>query len=351
MLIPEDDLPLHQLPLPLAHSMNGHPNAYDRFWFNGYSHDGYFAVAMGLYPNRGVIDAAFSFTDGVTQRSVFAGDLLVGRPTKVGPITIEITEPLKVNRVIVDAPEHGIVCDLTYRSRTNAFEEARQAMHDGPRIFMEVTRATQLGEWSGSLEVDGSHVSVEGWRGTKDRSWGVRPVGEPLPGAPGSRAPQLCFLWAPINFDDGGVHYMSFDEADGRRVSRTCLEVPLAGDARAAEGRLVIAPMVGTRRAAGATLFVDESPISLSPELTFHMRGAGYSHPKYAHGRFHGGPYVDGEVLDVESLDPLEFSNLHVQQVVRASARGKEGLGVLESIIVGPYEPMGLTGLFDGAAG
>jgi hypothetical protein len=79
------------------------------------------------------------------------------------------------------------------------------------------------------------------------------------------------------------------------------------------------------------------------------MRGAGYTHPLYGHGRFHGGAYVDGEVLDVASLDPLEFPNLHVQQVVVASRHGVEGLGVLESFIVGPYSPMGLTGLVDGA--
>ena len=35
MLLAEDDYPLHQTVLPLAHVMDGHPNAYDRFWFNG----------------------------------------------------------------------------------------------------------------------------------------------------------------------------------------------------------------------------------------------------------------------------------------------------------------------------
>ena len=61
--------------------MDGHPNAYDRFWFNGYTEEFYFAVALGLYPNRGVIDGAFSVVHGDEQFSVFASDALRGRPT------------------------------------------------------------------------------------------------------------------------------------------------------------------------------------------------------------------------------------------------------------------------------
>ncbi|HVM39755.1 MAG TPA: hypothetical protein VM618_03115, partial [Acidimicrobiia bacterium] len=66
MLTPFDDYPIHQTPLPVAHPVGGDPNHYDRYFFNGYTGDLYFAVAMGLYPNRGVIDAAFSVVhDGI----------------------------------------------------------------------------------------------------------------------------------------------------------------------------------------------------------------------------------------------------------------------------------------------
>ena len=59
---PLDDYPVHQTPVPVAHMATGDPNHYDRYWFNGYDVDGewYFGVAMGVYPNRGIIDAAFS---------------------------------------------------------------------------------------------------------------------------------------------------------------------------------------------------------------------------------------------------------------------------------------------------
>ena len=128
MLTPFDDYPIHQTPLPVAHAGDGHPNHYDRYWFNGYAEDVYFAVGLGVYPNRGIIDASFSVVHNGVQRSVFASGLAPPdrTETKIGPISIEVVEPLRVNRVRVDAEEFGLVADLTYRARTSAHEEPRQ---------------------------------------------------------------------------------------------------------------------------------------------------------------------------------------------------------------------------------
>lgn len=44
-------------------------------------------------------------------------------------------------------------------------------------------RYAQTGRWSGWLEVDGTRhqVTPDRWWGSRDRSWGIRPVGEPEP--------------------------------------------------------------------------------------------------------------------------------------------------------------------------
>jgi hypothetical protein len=349
MLLAEDDYPLHQTALPLAHVMDGHPNAYDRYWFNGYDEEFYFAFALGLYPNRGVIDAAFSVVQGERQFSVFASDALVGRPTTVGPMRLEIVEPMRVNRVVVDAPDHGLHCDLTYTRSSAISEEPRQTMHDGARLFMDVTRATQLGTWSGWIETpNGRHQLREDLRGTKDRSWGVRPIGEPLPGVESHRAPQLAFFWAPIHLGDGGVHFMTFDDAHGHPLSRSSV---LFGDDAAVmtHGDLKLDMQRGTRWMRSAVLSIGERDITLTPLLRFQMRGAGYSHPQFAHGRWHGGPTVNDEQLNLDTLDPLEYANVHVQHVVRAACGDEVGLGVVEQLVIGPYEPAGLRGLLDGA--
>lgn len=347
MLLPEDDYPLHQSPQPLAHAMGGHPNAYDRFWFNGIAEDLYFAFALGLYPNRGVVDGAFSVLEEGIQRSIFASDAIKGRATSVGPLRIEILEPMRVNRISIEAPDHGIRAELTYTASTVTIEEPRQTMHDGPRIFMDVTRATQLGTWTGWIETPRGRREIVEMAGTKDRSWGIRPVGEPLPGAPSTRAPQICFFWAPLRLTDGGVHVMSFDDATGRHLHHSAGELPLEGDARHVDGSLAFDWAPGTRWMSRGTTIVNGQEYRLTPIARFHMRGAGYSHPTYGHGKWHGGLVVDTEELTTSELDPLDYHNVHVQHIVRVEGP-TSGIGVVEQLIIGPYAPAGLTGLLDG---
>jgi hypothetical protein len=363
VLIPFDDYPVHQTALPLAHAGGSHQDFYDRFWFNGYTEDTYFAVALGVYPNRGVIDAGFSVVRDGVQRSVFAsGRAPADRTrTRIGPISVEITDPLRVNRVRVDAAEHGLEADLTFTARSPVCEEPRQTRWSGTKLWMDATRATSLGGWSGSLRVAGKRVKVpKAMYGTKDRSWGLRPVADPAATAPPTELPQIFFLWAPLNFADTCLHYMLFEDADGLPWARTGLRLPLLSSGQAitsAEGiehlnvRHAVRWAPGLRRSSGATLHLgDAGTVELEPLLTFRMAGVGYSHARYPHGRWHDELFVAGEAHDVADLDGVGLDQVHVQQVVRAQWGDRSGLGVLEQLVVGPHAPSGFTGLLDGAA-
>jgi hypothetical protein len=368
VLTPFDDYPVHQTPLPIAHAGGGHPDHYDRFWFNGYTEDYYFAVALGIYPNRGVIDAAFGVVHDGWQRSVFASGRMPLDPTRtqVGPISIEITEPLRVNRVRVDAADQGITADLTFQARTAAFSEPRQTLMDGIRPVMDVTRLAQMGHWTGTIGVPGTSLTLGPATvyGTKDRSWGIRPAGQPAPAAPSQRVPQIFFLWAPLNFTDECLHFMTFEDARGKAWAKTAAVLPVIGtdrpvfgpDAEAehieeASHRVCWAP--GLRRSQSATLTLSRNgrpeTVLLEPVLTFRMRGAGYSHPTWAHGRWHDELAVGAEQHRVEELDTLDPTCVHVQQVVRATWGERTGLGVLEQLAIGPHAPSGFRDLFDGA--
>jgi hypothetical protein len=159
-----DDYPIHQAAVPIAQAGGGHPDFYDRFWFNGYTEDTFFAIAFGSYPNRGVIDAAFSVVHDGVQRSVFtSGRAPVDRAdTKIGPITVEIIEPMRTTKVTVDAPEHGLQAELVFEARTAAFEEPRQTRYQDVRLMMDVTRATQFGDWSGTVTTGGTTLDLAG---------------------------------------------------------------------------------------------------------------------------------------------------------------------------------------------
>jgi hypothetical protein len=365
VLTPFDDYPVHQTPLPLAHVGDGHPNHYDRFWFNGYTESAYFALALGVYPNRGVIDAAFSVVHDGVQRSVFAsGRAPLDRTrTSIGPISVEIVEPLRINRLRIDADEYGLVADLTYRARTAAYEEARQSRYQGTTLWMDATRATQLGTWTGSLRSGEQFVPLHGRvYGTKDRSWGLRPVGLPAPAAPAPSADQIFFLWAPINFDDRCLHYMVFEDAAGMAWAHSAVVMPILGDGDSVYGpdlgirdvhvEHAVRWAPGLRRSEGATLHVrschqEPEVIDLAPLLTFRMKGAGYLHPTWGHGLWHDELIVGGEEASTADLDTLAPETVHVQQVMRASWGGRRGLGVLEQLVFGPHAPSGFREFLD----
>ena len=247
MLTSFDDYPIHQASVPIAETATSDVNHYDRYFFNGYRRDGsvYFALAMGLYPNRHVADAAFSVVrDGALQVNVHASRRA---PTdrrdanEVGPIRVEIVEPLHRLRLIVDAPDHGLRAEITFTSRSPAIQEPHFHQRTGVRVLFDYTRLTQFGTWSGWIELDGERIELtddDAW-GSRDRSWGIRPVGERAAlGAP-TAAPQFYWLWAPVNFDGFSTHFDVNEHGDGRRWHETGFLAPSRGRARGdAGGRL-----------------------------------------------------------------------------------------------------------------
>jgi hypothetical protein len=374
MLTPFDDYPIHQAAVPVAQPASGDPNHYDRYFFNGYDVDRglFFGAAMGHYPNRRTIDAAFAVVHEGVEHSVFASGLMPDdrRLTAVGPVAVIVDEPLRVLRLVVEAPEHGLEAELTFRARTVAMEEPRQTIVDGARPMMDYTRLTQWGAWEGSIRVHGAELSVDPdiAMGTRDRSWGVRPVGDQVPMPPAGRLPQLFWLWAPLNFGDVATHLALFENADGSRWMQSgailpVLDGPDAPTWGADDGVEHLAGVdydlewePGTRRARRASLTLqpragEPRAIELEPVMTFRMRGLGYTHPEWGHGRWRGPAEVGGESLVLDEIDPSDLASIHIQEVVRARMGGREGVGVLEQLVFGDHEPTGLTGFIDGAAG
>lgn len=366
MLTPFDDYPVHQTPAPVAQTVSGDPNHYDRYWFNGYHRDGDFflGAAMGHYPNRGVVDAAFSVLHDGVQHSVFAsGRMPADRATEVGPIRVEVLEPLRTIRVVVAGGDHGFEADITFRHRTDAVEEPRQQITRNNVTVMDTTRLTQWGTWEGSVTLpDGRklEVSPSSTYATRDRSWGVRPVGEQVANNFAPEMPQLFWLWAPLHFEDCCTHLAMFERSDGDRWVEQALIVPLAGGGEPehlgrSEVRLDWMP--GTREISSARITPrrrDGSPlppIDFERILTFRMRGIGYLHPSFGHGTNHGELEVATESIKADEFAPLDPSSIHVQTLCRVRFGERSGVGVLEQLAFGPHEPSGLTGLLDGYAG
>jgi hypothetical protein len=373
MLSRFDDYAIHQTPEPLSHPASTDRNVYDRYWFNGYDRDGafYFGVGMGLYPNRGILDCGFSIVRGGEQHAFHASRRMPADPseTVVGPFRIEVLEPMRAIRVRLEPNETGISCDLRFIARTASVEEGRQIARRGGRVYMDATRFAQYGRWQGEIQYDGKRLAIDPARvyATKDRSWGIRPVGEPESGgAPLLELPSFYFLWAPIHWKDRCTHFGIFEDADGRPwhfdgavmpAYESLEKIPPVEDPatrKMASGERRITYVPGTRRAKSAVIAMTDRlgeriEISLEPLLCFQMKGIGYTHPEWAHGRWKGELAIGGESWKSADLDPLAFENLHVQQVMRARMGSEEGIGVLEQFCIGPHAPSGFESLIDGA--
>ncbi|MEE9280540.1 MAG: hypothetical protein V3V67_10230 [Myxococcota bacterium] len=374
MLSRLDDYPIQQTSEPLAHPATSDRNFYGRYWFNGFSQEGdfFFGIALGVYPNRQVMDAAFSVVTADGQQESFRASRRV--PTdraelRVGPLSLDVVEPMRVLRMRLAPNETGIEADLTFRARTVALEEPRQTMHEGTRVTMDTTRFTQFGDWEGGVAVDGRRTEVlpDRTRGTRDRSWGVRGVGEREAGAARRGAPQICWLWAPLHFADVCTHFGVFEYADGTQWHSNGAVVPAypassdfsTTDESGVERMVRISHALhfvkGTRRMAGGTLELvpaqgEARVTELEPVLRFPMIGIGYAHPEWGHGTWHGELETMRESWNVNDLDELDPRYQHMQQVVRARMGERVGIGVLEQIILGPHERFGFKEFLDGAS-
>lgn len=374
MLNKLDDFPVHQTPEPLAQAATSDRNVYDRTWFNGYAADSsyYFGLGMAIYPHRSVQDAAFSVIRPGGLQHCFYGSRRA--PTErtdmsVGPIRIEVIEPMRRSRVILEENESGLACDLTFSARTAAIQEGRQTLWRGAQRTMDATRFDQFGRWEGSIETPEGEIKVdpEVCHATKDRSWGVRGVGEPVTGGAPQQFGGFFFLWAPLFWDDHISHAIFFDGQRGEALVREGLTAPLYASEAEVPGvedglvdrkagavhRVEYHP--GTRLARYAEIDLIEldgskRTICLEPTLRFQFKGLGYGHPVWRQGAWQGELAIGHESFDPAELNLLAPENIHVQQVMKASDGERTGIGVLEQIVIGPYAPAGFKDVLDGAS-
>lgn len=368
MLTKGDDYPIHQTPEPIAFSGTDR-NFYDRYFFCAYLPDGsgYCAGAFGVYPHLNVADAHFSVIRDDIQHCVHASRLLgmERMDMVVGPIRIEVIEPLQTVRLIIDNHE-GISADLRFESRTAPVQEPRFTRRSGPRLFMDLTRFTVNCRVSGWVDVDGRREVYENGLGTRDRSWGIRQIGsaDPQPVVP-PVMPQFYWLWAPTNFPNLSLFAHVNEDEDGAAWNRRAslmLDGAGQGDAiHLSEDRFSPSWNAGTRHAATMQLNCEdalgrEHRVTWTPLTTFMMKGIGYGHPDWTHGGWKGELAVAREDLVLAEIDPLLLPHLHIQALSSARHEGPDGLGadgigIVEQLVIGPHKPSGFVGLNDGAAG
>ncbi len=373
MITSFDDYCIHQTVKPVAEPSQSDRNFYDRYWFNGFDAEGryLFEIGFGLYPNRKVMDGHFSVSIGDGQHA-FHGSRRAPkerRETVVGPLAVEIVVPMRQVRVSLADNDHGIACDLLFTANSIAHEEPPNIMYDDGHLIMHTTRFTQMGHWQGWFSIDGNRTEVNKAYGVRDKSWGVRPVGEPQGGAPGmlNDDPGVYWVWNPIHWEDGtSTQFGTFEDRDGNPTQLSADQLPLyaAPDSIPAleEPGLVHMQDImhkvqwrkGTRQAAGMQVQMRDRDgnrydYSVEPLRPFYMLGIGYNHFDWGHAYWKGELETGREDWVLADVPLLDYQFIHNHQVVRATMGDKTGYGTLETICIGRHAPSGLKELFDGA--
>ena len=361
---PMDEFLAHQTTDTFDRVFTSDRNFYDRYYFNCHaSSDELFLVTgMGQYPNLGVTDAFVCISHGTKQYTVRASrELGADRlDTQVGPFSVEVLRGLEELRLRCAPNEWGVEFDLHFRGSVPCLEEPKSFTRNRARITQDVSRYAQVGCYEGTLTVAGRHydVSPERWRGARDRSWGVRPVGEPEP--PGIRVADVVagragffHNWLPMQFEDYMLKVTVDEDCDGARVLEEAAVVWNHGVAKANEtlGRpeVAIRYVPGTREiesaevrcanAGGPVVRVRNTPL----RTVYLAAGSGYRpDANWTHGMYQGALKVEGLTHDMSTKEkraPFAFVNETLCKFERDN--GDVGWGMHENMCIGIYRPAG----------
>lgn len=184
-------------------------NFMDRCWFGCHGQDGrtYIAAGLGTYPNvsgHGVIDGSFCvIRDGVqhnfrASRHISHDGIETDRNnSNVGPLSVEILEPMRHQRFSLAENEFGISGSIEFTARAAPFLYNKLDVPSHP-----MTHFTQMGHFNGELTIEGEQISLRQYVGVRDRTWGVR--------GKGLMRHVETYFWIMAHFDDFSLNFTFF---------------------------------------------------------------------------------------------------------------------------------------------
>ncbi|MCX5080387.1 MULTISPECIES: hypothetical protein [Streptomyces] len=359
-----DEYPVHQVPLSMKHVATGDRNAYDRCIFHLVDPTGEFLLILGLgvYPNLGVIDAYATLRVGDTLHAVRASDALrddTRMELAVGPLRIQVERPLKDFILTCEAdPDDpdGLSYEINWAAAFPALWEPHHTQRRGGRLTLEGRRFVQAGRCDGRLRIGGREVSLDSWTGTRDRSWGVRPV----PGEEGGRLAEenrtegFHWIWSPVRFDDRFLMVIVQEDADGyRTLNDATLVRDGHPDLQLGWPQADITYRTGTRHPESAVVHLmdplSRKPLELGVEILASSPlavGAGYPPADdWQHGTWRGRDWTDRRSYDLTdpAAHPLAAYGV-IDHAARFTLDGQVGHGIFEHGSFGRHDPSGFTG-------
>ena len=205
-------------------------------------------------------------------------------------------------------------------------------------------------------------VTPDRWGGSRDRSWGVRPIGEAEP--PGIQAggapPPFRWVYCPFDMGDHAVYVIWQSDGGPDLVLSEAVRVfadPQRPDERLGVPSVDLRFVPGTRLVDRATLRCrttdgTETTFEVEPLLALHVGiGTGYGFDAdWRHGMYQGDLVVQGLEHDLSTEEGRAAMFGIVDHAARyTDDQGRTGYGLFEHLVLGPWEEYGLSDFLDGA--
>lgn len=333
-----DEYFVHQLPRTLDFVSDSERSWSDRCYFNVHSPAGTLLVTTGYgnNPNSETAHGYFKVAladgrhwdlDAVRQCRADRGDLYAG------PMRWSCVEPLSRWTVQLGPNPSGVEAELHYESRAPMWELLPITIRKNGRTIVDMTHIKQPARYTGWVSLDGARMSVDGFDGGRDRTFGVRV------------ADQVDFwLWFEAGFEDRAIEAWVWESSDG---AVQYVDGGLTHEDGTLSKRFVTFEHNVTfdgdlKRPVSAHIrFVDEDGKSYEV-----VARAEHLHTAVYYGRGHTRRQGDGALSyyrwdgnEPEDLQQVETNAVSLDQLMRFEMDGMVGQGIFELLVQGDHYP------------
>jgi hypothetical protein len=357
MLIGLDEYPLHQITQSFAGVAGSDPQWNDGHYVCMCDIGGNVCLTSNvrLYQNNDVLDGFVCIRHRGQQHNIRLSRRL--RPDMdmlgVGPLRIEIVEPMRVLRFVLEDNEYGLACDFLCRSTVVPYEDPVEITRIDGRLFSERATYELVGDVDGWVAVAGERYELTPAHASffRNHSWGnqagrggPRRWGVPRPPR---RVPGVRY-WVLFKCDEHGGFYFSDPRRRAASGKGAVLlpdgSIPLAAvdnDVEFYEG--------GRRARRGTFTLVDAEGTERRYEFDdlgwVYCQGGGYFggfDDGLGQGVYRGDYHVEGEVWDVshpteivdEDGKTFEFDHDWAENFVRLRTGDESGLAHFECVVI-----------------
>jgi hypothetical protein len=241
-LTPYDEFPVHTTAYPVSYIPSTDYN-WDEGYYFGLLNPAdriFFCTGFRVNPNTDMIGGyALVNVSGVQRTFRFSRTWRQDYSLRVGPFEMQVIEPLRTIRLVLDPNESGIAFEFDWHGSAPAFLEEHHSATTRGRRTTDQSRYSQPGTARGRLELSGRMWDVAGadWIAVRDHSWGLyveRPPFAPdtrwLPPRPRSNAARALRFWLVFKTGPWSGFYHLHEDAQGlQRKLDDVFGTPFAG--------------------------------------------------------------------------------------------------------------------------